>query len=175
MNRSDKLKGEIAALADLSRGELLELWVKAYSCPPPKGIKQALLVRAAAWHLQQHRLGGLSADARRTLKSAMRRLSANIAEPTDRNGATAAPTGPVGDVSGRAPASLGDTGTDPADAARLIPQPGARLMREWNGKMNVVDVIDGGFSFEGKTYRSLSAIARRITGARWSGPRFFGL
>ncbi len=48
-------------------------------------------------------------------------------------------------------------------------------MREWNGRMNVVDVIDGGFSFEGKTYRSLSAIARRITGARWSGPRFFGL
>ncbi|MEO8456540.1 MAG: DUF2924 domain-containing protein [Chloroflexota bacterium] len=40
-----------------------------------------------------------------------------------------------------------------------MPQPGARLMREWNGRMNVVDVIDGGFSFEGKTYRSLSAIA----------------
>ena len=52
---------------------------------------------------------------------------------------------------------------------------GARLMREWNGRMHVVDVTDGGFVFDGKTYRSLSAIARRITGVNWSGPRFFGL
>ena len=47
-------------------------------------------------------------------------------------------------------------------------------MREWNGRMHIVDVADDGFLFDGKTYRSLSAIARRITGARWSGPRFFG-
>jgi hypothetical protein len=48
-------------------------------------------------------------------------------------------------------------------------------MREWNGRMHLVDVTDNGFVFDGKTYRSLSAIARRITGAHWSGPRFFGL
>ena len=48
-------------------------------------------------------------------------------------------------------------------------------MREWNGRMHVVDVTDDGFLFDGKPYRSLSAIARRITGAHWSGPRFFGL
>ena len=48
-------------------------------------------------------------------------------------------------------------------------------MREWNGKTHVVDVVDRGFVFDGKSYRSLSAIARRITGAHWSGPRFFGL
>jgi hypothetical protein len=41
--------------------------------------------------------------------------------------------------------------------------------------MHLVDVTDNGFVFDGKTYRSLSAIARRITGAHWSGPRFFGL
>ena len=52
---------------------------------------------------------------------------------------------------------------------------GTRLMREWNGRMHVVDVTDDGFVFDGKTYRSLSAIARRITGVHWSGPRFFGL
>jgi hypothetical protein len=54
-------------------------------------------------------------------------------------------------------------------------RPGTRLMREWNGRMHLVDVTDNGFVFDGKTYRSLSAIARRITGAHWSGPRFFGL
>ena len=48
-------------------------------------------------------------------------------------------------------------------------------MRDWNGRTNVVDVVEDGFIFGGETYRSLSAIARKITGAHWSGPRFFGL
>jgi hypothetical protein len=51
----------------------------------------------------------------------------------------------------------------------------ARLVREWNGVAHVVDRIGNGFSYRGKTYRSLSAIAKEITGAKWSGPRFFGL
>ncbi len=54
-------------------------------------------------------------------------------------------------------------------------QPGARLIREWNGVSHVVEVIEGGFIWNGDRHRSLSAIARAITGARWSGPRFFGL
>ena len=54
-------------------------------------------------------------------------------------------------------------------------QPGARLLREWNGTTHVVDVLPDGFRWNGGTHRSLSAIARAITGARWSGPRFFGL
>jgi hypothetical protein len=61
-------------------------------------------------------------------------------------------------------------------AAALRPSPGARLLREWNGKTHVVDVLpDGRFAWRGQTYRSLSVIARAITGTRWSGPRFFGL
>ena len=54
-------------------------------------------------------------------------------------------------------------------------QPGAKLLREWNGVTHVVDVTEGGFVWKGTTYRSLSRIAREITGAHWSGPRFFGL
>jgi hypothetical protein len=54
-------------------------------------------------------------------------------------------------------------------------QPGARLVREWNGVSHVVEVIEGGFIWNGDRHRSLSAIARAITGARWSGPRFFGV
>jgi hypothetical protein len=53
--------------------------------------------------------------------------------------------------------------------------PGTRLIREWNGTTHVVDVVAGGFVWNGERYRSLSAIARCITGARWSGPRFFGV
>jgi len=52
---------------------------------------------------------------------------------------------------------------------------GTRLMREWRGKIEVVEVIETGFFWSNKTYKSLSAVARAITGTRWSGPRFFGL
>lgn len=54
-------------------------------------------------------------------------------------------------------------------------KPGARLVREWNGVAHRVDVTTDGYVWNGVTYRSLSAIARAITGARWSGPRFFAL
>lgn len=56
---------------------------------------------------------------------------------------------------------------------RLIP--GTRLLREWQGATHQVTVVTGGFTYDGTTYRSLSAIARRITGTPWSGPLFFGL
>ena len=52
---------------------------------------------------------------------------------------------------------------------------GAKLIREWQGRTWTVEAIDGGFLMGGERYVSLSAIARKITGARWSGPRFFGL
>lgn len=52
---------------------------------------------------------------------------------------------------------------------------GTRLVRSWNGKSYHVLVCDEGFEFEGRHYDSLSHIARDITGAHWSGPRFFGL
>ena len=54
-------------------------------------------------------------------------------------------------------------------------KPGGRLIREWNGVTHVVDVVEGGFIWNGERFGSLSPIARAITGARWSGPRFFGL
>ena len=54
-------------------------------------------------------------------------------------------------------------------------KPGSHLVREWNGRTYLVEVIDGGYVMDGRTWRSLSAIARHITGARWSGPRFFGV
>ena len=54
-------------------------------------------------------------------------------------------------------------------------RPGSKLIREWQGRTWTVEAIDGGFLMGGERYVSLSAIARKITGARWSGPRFFGL
>ena len=68
-----------------------------------------------------------------------------------------------------------EKGADLGIAGDVRLKPGARLIREWHGKIHVVIVLDEGFEFEGRRYRSLSRIARAITGTRWSGPRFFGL
>lgn len=159
-----KLEQEVAELGDLSRDELATRWNKTYGCPPPSGVRRELLVRAAAWHLQAKRLGGFSVETKRKLAQAIRQAGVNGL--------------------GMELGSASETSNEMHGAARyagsaLKPRQslskGARLIRDWNGKANVVDVLAEGFLFEGKLYRSLSAIAREITGAHWSGPRFFGL
>jgi hypothetical protein len=65
-------------------------------------------------------------------------------------------------------------GKQPTTAAQKL-KPGGRLLREWNGVTHVVDVTETGYVWKGESWRSLSVIAREITGAHWSGPRFFGL
>ena len=75
------------------------------------------------------------------------------------------------------------TGTEPnaslVENRRVTPRtavkPGTRLVREWNGETHTVLVHSDGVEWRGTRYRSLSVVAREITGAHWSGPRFFGL
>lgn len=54
-------------------------------------------------------------------------------------------------------------------------KPGNRLVRRWRGRTYVVEVVEDGLVYEGERFASLSVIAGRITGTRWSGPKFFGL
>ena len=155
MRTNAQLEREVAAIGDLPRQDLVVAWSKAHDCPPPKGLKRPLLQLSAAWHLQAKRLGGLSTTSKNRLR--------HHASSNDKAAAPRISAGKNASLTGgncRLPAALAS---------------GTRLMREWNGRMHVVDVTDDGFVFDGKTYRSLSAIARRITGAHWSGPRFFGL
>lgn len=56
-----------------------------------------------------------------------------------------------------------------------MPVAGTRLVREWNGVEHTVTVLRDGFEFEGRKYKSLSAVARAIAGTRWNGWRFFGI
>ncbi len=64
-------------------------------------------------------------------------------------------------------------GQAPNPQARL--RPGTQLARDWHGRTHHVLVLEDGYSYRDRSYRSLTAIARDITGAAWSGPRFFGL
>ena len=57
----------------------------------------------------------------------------------------------------------------------IVPKTGTTLVRQWRGHTHTVLVREDGFDYEGQHYRSLTVIAERITGAHWSGPRFFGL
>lgn len=68
-----------------------------------------------------------------------------------------------------------DSGVELAKEGAQRIKAGARLVREWNGRTHTVTVEDEGITYAGLRYQSLSAIARHITGARWSGPRFFGI
>ena len=70
-------------------------------------------------------------------------------------------------------------GQDEGDAGRVQPaprlRPGTRLLRTWRGRTMSVTVLEDGFLFDDQRYTSLTEIAQAITGAHWSGPRFFGL
>ena len=65
-------------------------------------------------------------------------------------------------------AGIATTGVVPASN-------GQRLVREWNGVEHTVDITEAGYLWNGRIWRSLSAIAKEITGTKWSGPRFFGV
>lgn len=70
-------------------------------------------------------------------------------------------------------AALGRTGRVVAEGQDL--GAGATLRRGWNGREEVVTVVEHGFDWSGRKFRSLSAVATAIAGTRWNGPRFFGL
>ena len=152
MRSTERIEQEVASIGGLSRAELVEAWIKAHGAPPPKGVKKHLLELSAAWHLQAKRLGGLPAAAKKALSRSRR-----SAQPRNQLSSRSGSAVDAGRENGLRPLAIG-----------------TRLVREWNGRTHIVDVTDDGFTFDGKRYRSLSAIARRITGARWSGPRFFG-
>ena len=66
---------------------------------------------------------------------------------------------------------------DPNVEVTSVPniKPGTRLMRQWRGRVHVVNVEGKGYEYKGSRYQSLSEVARLITGTRWSGPLFFGV
>ena len=61
------------------------------------------------------------------------------------------------------------------EASNVALKPGTHLVREWNGRTYQIEVTRDGYRMDGRTWASLSAIAKHITGTSWSGPRFFGL
>jgi hypothetical protein len=72
-----------------------------------------------------------------------------------------------------------DEGSDEDGKSRAAPavtlRPGTKLVREWHEQVHTVSVLEEGFEYRGGRFRSLTQIARQITGVHWSGPLFFGI
>jgi hypothetical protein len=136
---------EIARLRGLEVGELRARWHTVFRRAAPPHLPRHLLFRILAYRLQADRLGDLDADTRRLLE----RIGSG-SEGIDRL---------VADL----------------NRLRTELRPGTLLTREWDGHLQRVMVLADGFTWNGKTYPSLSKVAFAITGSRWNGPRFFGL
>jgi hypothetical protein len=142
----ESLDNEIARLRGLDVEELRARWHTAFRRRAPPHLPRHLLFRILAYRLQADQLGGLEADTRRVLD----RIGSGSAEGIDRLVAA-------------------------LNRSRTELRPGTLLRREWDGHLQQVMVLPDGFTWNGKTYRSLSKVAFAITGSRWNGPRFFGL
>jgi hypothetical protein len=142
---SETLESEIAALPKMDLAQLQAKWRRDLKQAPPPHIRKQLLVPLLAYKLQEQAYGGLRPEIRRRLRE--------LANSFNRNPKTAAKR--------------------LADPIQI--KPGTRLIRQWEGKTHQVTVGESGFEYNGESYKSLSAIARLITGTRWSGPLFFGL
>ncbi|MEP1229171.1 MAG: DUF2924 domain-containing protein [Litorimonas sp.] len=140
-----RIHNDIVKLDCLTRSELVSQWTSVYGMRPFKGARNLTLIRGLAYQSQSKSLGGLKPNVSRQLLKI-------------------AKTGTIASPSAKAP-------------TRLKPKIklGSQLVREWNGRTHTVHVTDKGYVMSGVTYGSLSAAAKAITGAHWSGPRFFGV
>ena len=141
---------QLAELETLPTNELKERWRILYGVEAPSFNRQ-FLIKRLAYRIQEIAYGGLPDDVRVRLNRLLDE------EGYDEIGVK---------VTDRKPAR-----SSPGDR----PIPGTMLIREWDGERHEVTALQKGFEYRGIPYRSLSAVARKITGTRWNGPLFFGL
>lgn len=141
---------QIADLQNLSHQELVELWVTLHGSQPPAYNRQ-FIIKRLAYRIQEIAYGGLSDAAHAKMDAILER------HDYDEN---AMPT---------------RTPRRGAVRPKNLPVIGSKLVRDWKGKRYEVTALHDGFEFDGRKYRSLTAIAKRITGTHWNGRAFFGL
>lgn len=150
-----KPRTSLDQLETMPPADLKKEWARLYGAPAP-ALSADLLRLGTAYRLQEQWLGGLSREAKSILRQAARARAAASA------GADAGAVERTAATRGRHPVPRKLT-------------PGTRLVRDWHGVGHTVTVLEQGFAYDGKEWRSLSAIAKAITGGHWNGPRFFSL
>jgi len=153
------IKAELGAMERLTTGELVERYA-ALTGQPVRTRHRAYLIRKIAWRLQAHAEGDLSERARRRATELADDADIRLMSP--RRAPDAAPCPKTGT------APIGDR--DPR-----LPAPGAAITKRYKGRMLEVVVLADGFEYEGHRFRTISAVAKAITGSHINGFRFFGL
>ncbi len=170
----------ISKISAYDRLTLIDEWQKAFGSTPAKNISSSILIRIITHEHQCRTNGGFGAGLKRALRSALgssdyTRSSNAVSDLTnadiklDRLTTTSTSQGSQSSIRTHTPTH----NLTPVQSPLL--STGTQLVREWNGRPYRVEVTEAGFVLDGKCYSSLSAIAKKITGAHWSGPRFFGL
>ena len=154
------IQRQIQELEGLTVGRLRQRYEDLFA-EASRSSNRRHLIRRLAWRIQAQAEGGLSERARRRAEELVDEYALRLSPPRGSD----APAG-------EAPA-IQAVGLRPRD--RRLPAPGTVLVRKYKGRVLEVTVVEGGFLYEGQQYRSLSAVARAITGSRWSGHVFFGL
>jgi hypothetical protein len=160
-NDSGNIEQTIAALRQMTAGQLRERYQEVFGEPSRSGNRQFLFKRIA-WRIQSLAEGGLSERARRRAEELARDADIRTTLPRPPKGGRDGHT-----VTLQAPRSV--------TAHDRLPLPGTVLTRRYRGQQVEVKVLACGFEYAGQTYRSLSAIAKAITGTHWNGHLFFGL
>src|SRR5262249_45627611 len=150
----------IIALRGMSVADLRKRYAEVFG-EPTRSFNKDFLVKRIAWRIQAIREGGLSERARRRAMELANDADLRLRPP---------PTP-------QAPSEPRQVRTTPfrVEADQRLPMPGTLLKREYKGQMIHVRVLSRGFEFGGEVYRSLTAIAQKITGSHWNGYLFFGL
>ena len=125
----------------------------------PKSSNKQFLFRRIAWRLQADAEGGLSERARHRASEIADERDLRIRPPRGFE----------------APSVSANWNRSGPSRDWRLPQPGSLITRRLGRRQIVVKVLDDGFEYESRQYRSLSAIAREVTGTRWNGLLFFGL
>ncbi len=178
---------QLANIADLFLDDLLEQW-HALGFGTPPHLPLPLLQRLLAQLLQEQMYGGLPAKAMRKLEAAAGAAATDVSKGVSAGSSSSSQhsccpssTSPSLSTSTSTSALPANLRTPSKVALRRVSsrqvtlRAGTRLVREWNGRTISVEVVDDHFVWNDAPYRSLSEIARAVTGTRWSGPRFFGI
>ena len=159
----EELPAELAELRRMSITELRRRYVALFGKSPRAGHRLFLL-KHVAWRLQEQSLGGLPTEVRQRLSELTNRL-----DPLAEMATKARSRAKVDPETKRNRRRRGR----PREIR--LPEPGTLIRRVYKGREIVVRVLETGFEYEGQRYRSLSAIAKTVTGAHWNGLLFFGL
>jgi hypothetical protein len=153
------VRRELAALRKMTPKELREKYAHVFGEPTRSGNRD-FLVKRIAWRLQANAEGGLSERARRRAEQLARDSDVRLRAPS---------------VLNVAPLNRTKTGRISDGADDRLPTRGTIITRAYKGRTIEVTVLEDGFEYEGAVHRSLSAVAKAITGSHTNGYQFFRL